>query len=153
MHTPSEADSDEHTEHASSFAKRSKTQSTSIVSCRGAHIGDERQRCSVRGGHCNATVTVNAYGGLVLLKTAVRLGQRLKIKNLNTGEETACVAVDANAGTSEAREVGVEFTADAPKFWRISFPPANWNSRGPEAKRFGQASPVQESGPSLSAKK
>lgn len=100
-----------------------------------------------------ATVTVSAYGGMVLLKTAVRLGQRLKIKNLITGEETACVAVDANAGTSEAREVGVEFAADAPKFWRISFPPANWNSRGPEAKRFGQARPVQESGPSLSAKK
>lgn len=90
------------------------------------------------------TAVVNVHGGLVLLKTAVRQGQRLKIKNLNTDEETQCVAVDANAGSIAAREVGVDFVAAAPRFWRVSFPPADWSSRSPEAKRSGRAGSVQE---------
>jgi hypothetical protein len=100
-----------------------------------------------------STVIVNAHGGLVLVKTAVHLGQQLKIRNLNTGEETSCVAVDANVETGEAREVGMEFAAAAPRFWRISFPPADWNSHSPEAKRFRQTSPAHEAMPLLTVKK
>ena len=91
-----------------------------------------------------ATAVVNSHGGLVLLKTAVRQGQRLKIENLNTDEETLCVAIDGNAGSIAAREVGVEFVTAAPRFWRVTFPPADWSSRSPEAKRSGRAGSVQE---------
>jgi hypothetical protein len=93
------------------------------------------------------TAAVNVHGGLVLLKSAVRQGQRLKMKNLNTDEETQCVAIDANAGSIAAREVGMEFVAVAPRFWGVSFPPVDWSSRSPEAKRFGKASPAQEPPP------
>lgn len=90
------------------------------------------------------TAVVSVHGGLVLLKTAVRQGQRLKIKNLNTDEEIQCVVIDDNAGSIAAREVGVEFAAAAPRFWRVTFPPADWSSRSPEAKRSGRAGSVQE---------
>lgn len=99
------------------------------------------------------TAVVNAHGGLVLLKTAVRQGQRLKIKNLNTDEEAQCIAIEANAGSVAAREIGVEFVAAAPRFWRVSFPPADWSSRSPEAKRFEKTGPVQEPAPPLITKK
>src|SRR5712691_6786194 len=67
------------------------------------------------------TAVVNAHGGVVLLKEAVRQGQRLRVMSQNTGEETACVTVDANVGSYEPREVGIEFVAAAPRFWRVAF--------------------------------
>ena len=99
------------------------------------------------------TVVVSAHGGLVLLKTAVRQGQRLKIRNVNTDEETACIAVEANVASAQTREVGVEFVAPAPRFWRISFPPVDWNSRSPEAKRFGKTASGGETAAPLTLKK
>jgi hypothetical protein len=35
--------------------------------------------------------------------------------------------------------VGIEFDQPSPRSWRISFPPNDWNSRNPEAKRFTSA--------------
>lgn len=99
------------------------------------------------------TVVVSAHGGLVLLKAAIRLEQRLKMLNLNTDEEISCIAIDVAGGSNEMREVGVEFVAPATKFWRVSFPPADWSSRSPEAKRFGQVSPGSENAPPLTLKK
>jgi hypothetical protein len=100
-----------------------------------------------------ATVVVNADGGMVLLKSAVRIGQQLNLRNINTSEDALCVAIDANTGSNEAREVGMEFVAAAPRFWRVSFPPIDWSSRSPEAKRHGNGGPVHEPTPSLAAKK
>jgi hypothetical protein len=98
------------------------------------------------------TAVVSAHGGLVLLKEAVRQGQRLKVRNLNTSEETECITVDANAGSNEPHEVGIEFVAAAPRFWRIAFPPTDWTARSPEAKRFEKDSTVQPT-PAITAKK
>jgi hypothetical protein len=33
-------------------------------------------------------------------------------------------------------EVGIEFIEPAPRFWRVSFPPAGWTSRGAEATGY-----------------
>jgi len=99
------------------------------------------------------TLAVNAHGGLVLLKEAVRQGQRLKVRNLNTTEETACTTVDANAGSNEPREVGIEFVEAAPRFWRIAFPPTDWSARSPEAKRFGKDGEARERTSPITAKK
>jgi len=96
---------------------------------------------------------VNAHGGVVLLKEAVRQGQRLRVMNQNTGEETACVTVDTNAGSYEPREVGIEFVAAAPRFWRVAFPPTDWSARSPEAKRFGKNGAAHETTPPISVKK
>jgi len=36
-------------------------------------------------------------------------------------------------------EIGLEFTAPRPTFWRVAFPPEDWTARSPEAARFPQS--------------
>jgi hypothetical protein len=82
------------------------------------------------------TVVVNAHGALVLLKELVREQQLLRIRNDKTGEEQPCKVVDVGECREGKFEVGIEFIEPAPRFWRISFPPEDWNSNSPEAKRY-----------------
>jgi hypothetical protein len=73
------------------------------------------------------TITVNANGCLVLLAAKVKRGQSLSIVNPQTQEDLACTVIfqgDYNSGKSE---VGLEFSEPSPKFWRIAFPPDNWD--------------------------
>jgi hypothetical protein len=81
------------------------------------------------------TQVVNAHGALIQLREPVVMGQKIKIKNLVTNEEAGCNVVDINPGSAEIPEVGVAFTKPSPSFWRVSFPPEDWNPRNPEAKR------------------
>jgi hypothetical protein len=82
------------------------------------------------------TLIVNAHGALLQLEEPVREGQALSVRNVITGEETPCKVVDLSPGTEGAGEIGVEFIEPNPRFWRVSFPPADWSTRSPEAKRF-----------------
>jgi hypothetical protein len=82
------------------------------------------------------TLIVNAHGALLPLQEPVSEGQALNIKNVVTGEEVACKVVDSNPGGNGLAEIGVEFVQANPRFWRVSFPPADWSARNPEAKRF-----------------
>ena len=87
------------------------------------------------------TLVINAHGALLELHQTVAVGQILRIKHLATGEEMSCRVVDVNPGNT-APEVGVESDEPCARFWRVSFPPADWNPRGPEAKRFEPVPPV-----------
>jgi len=91
------------------------------------------------------TLIVNAHGALMVLREPVGEGQTLAVKNITTGEELACTVVDVNLGPNGVPEIGFEFAKPCPRFWRVSFPPADWSTRSPEAKRFA-------SGPSDVAK-
>jgi len=83
------------------------------------------------------TLVVNAHGALVELREPVLIGQTLRIKNVATNEEIECRVADINPGNTSLPEVGVEFSGTtAAHFWRVSFPPADWSPRSPEAKRF-----------------
>ena len=83
-----------------------------------------------------STRVVNAHGALVQLRERVLLGQALRAKHLMTTEELDCNVVDINKGNSGVTEVGVEFLEACPHFWRVSFPPPDWNPRSLEAKRY-----------------
>jgi hypothetical protein len=85
-----------------------------------------------------STLIVNAYGGLITLKETVLPGQRLSVKSESTGEEILCTVVSVESGSNEVFEVGIEFVRPNAKFWRITFPPADWSPRSPEAKRLGK---------------
>ena len=62
------------------------------------------------------------------------------MRNVTTGEETPCKVVDLNRDTNRVAEVGrVEFAQPNPRFWRVSFPPTDWSTRSPEAKRFASS--------------
>jgi hypothetical protein len=71
---------------------------------------------------------------MILLGLKVSIGQLPALRNSRTRGEVACRVVYLNAYQSEKGEVGVEFIKPFPRFWRISFPPADWATRSPEAK-------------------
>lgn len=90
------------------------------------------------------TLIVNADGALIQLRQAVHVNQPLNLRNMSTGEEEHCTVMDVNDGANGVPEVGVEFAKSNSRFWRVSFPPADWSSRSPEAKRYAsRPNPVQ----------
>lgn len=92
------------------------------------------------------TQVVNAHGALIQLRELVRAGQKLRMKNLTTNEEMTCTVMDISSGSSSIPEIGVAFSEPCARFWRVTFPPEDWNPRSPEAKRLtrdpGHASPA-----------
>ena len=81
------------------------------------------------------TVTVNVHGAMILLGMNVSIGQLLTVRHSGTGEEASCRVVYLSPHQAEKREVGVDFIKPCPGFWRISFPPPDWTTRSPEAKK------------------
>jgi hypothetical protein len=92
------------------------------------------------------TLVVSAHGALIQLREHVLVKQVLQIKNIATGDEVSCTVVDATSGTKEVPEIGIGFSKPSPNFWRVAFPPEDWNPRGPEARhassRDGSQSPT-----------
>jgi hypothetical protein len=91
------------------------------------------------------TSVVNAHGALILLGEKVTLGQSLTIRNLKSNEELRAEVVDVGAPLDGKSEVGIEFLEPSPRFWRIAFPPEDWTTRSPEAKRrtSGPVTPIK----------
>ena len=75
-----------------------------------------------------ATTVVNSAGGLMLTDLSLHQGQQLTITHRTTAEEMAAKVVFLGTGEGNRPQVGFEFVEPAPKFWRISFPPDNWDS-------------------------
>jgi hypothetical protein len=74
------------------------------------------------------TLVVNAHGALIQLATKVSPGQTLSIANLSSGEEVACRVVHSGTMNEEKTEAAVEFVAPAPLFWKVAFPPSDWDA-------------------------
>ena len=72
------------------------------------------------------TLVVNAHGALIRLAMKVQASELLAIKHLNSGEEKQGRVVGVRAEVASQNEVAIEFTAPAPRFWHIDFPPADW---------------------------
>jgi len=94
------------------------------------------------------TLTVNAHGALVLLSLKVEVGQLITLHNSRTEEEARCRVVYISPHQAQKREVCIDFLEPQPRFWLISFLPADWTPKSPEAK--GNTSRYS---PSTSAKK
>jgi hypothetical protein len=102
--------------------------------------------------HTN-TLIVNAHGALLQLREAVHAGQPLNLRNVATGDEEHCTVMDVSAGINGMQEVGVEFAGPNPGFWRVSFPPADWSTRSPEAKHYASSRNADVISPKLPASK
>ncbi len=72
------------------------------------------------------TLVVNAHGAMVALAAKVAKGQTLRVKNRATQEEQACKVVYLGPVSGGKAQVGVDFTSNAPDFWRIAFPAEDW---------------------------
>jgi hypothetical protein len=82
------------------------------------------------------TIVVSAHGALVTLREPVVEGQTLQLKNLSSSQQVPCTVRDVAKLADGSAEVGIEFDSKSERFWHVSFPPADWTPRSPEAKRF-----------------
>ena|SRR5208282_2809496 len=73
------------------------------------------------------TASVNGYGGMVRLKQPVARGQEVLMFNPATEEEVPCTVTYVGQKDRGKTEVGVEFVAPSPRFWKITFPPSDWD--------------------------
>jgi hypothetical protein len=74
------------------------------------------------------TLVINAHGALVMLAARVTMGQKLELKSLTHAEAQTCTVVFVGLTTDGRTQFGVEFTAPAPNFWQIAFPPQDWSA-------------------------
>lgn len=83
------------------------------------------------------TTSVNAHGCMVRLSASVTRSQEVSIINPKTAEELPCTVTYIGQRDGGRTEVGIEFTEPSPVFWRIAFPPEDWDPS--ERKRAGSA--------------
>lgn len=80
------------------------------------------------------TLSINAHGALILLAPKVASGAKVVIKHKKTQEEQECSVVFLGSVRGAKTEIGIEFSAPRPTFWRVAFPPEDWTPRHPEAR-------------------
>lgn len=86
-----------------------------------------------------ATVSVNAHGGMVRLAAKVVRTQQVSLVNPKTTEEMPCRVIFVGQKENGKTEVGIEFVEPSPLFWRIAFPPEDWDPS--ERKRPASSRP------------
>src|SRR6266566_3647190 len=89
-------------------------------------------------GEMTETLAINAHGALILLNVRVVSGAIIHLKHNMTEEEQGCHVAFLGPVRSGRAEVGVEFNAPRPTFWRVAFPPEDWSPKNPEAKATRQ---------------
>ena len=72
------------------------------------------------------TLVVNAHGALISLTGMVVPRQKLHIQNPNSGQNLECRVVSVKRAPIGPPRVALEFTKATPGFWRLAFPPADW---------------------------
>jgi PilZ domain len=80
------------------------------------------------------TLAISAHGALILLRSRVTSGSKLFLKHKGTQEEQECQVAFLGPVRNGKAEVGLEFAAPRPGFWRVAFPPEDWTRRSPEAR-------------------
>jgi PilZ domain len=79
------------------------------------------------------TVTVNSHGAMILLNAPVKTGQNLLMRHSNAQDEVKAQVIYTGARQAGKTQVGIEFLAPSPRFWRVAFPPDDW-TRAQESK-------------------
>jgi hypothetical protein len=74
------------------------------------------------------TLTVLPNGAIINLTAVVALEEELILVNNKTGEQVGCRVVAMTNGDGSRKHVEIEFKQASPRFWRITFPPADWSS-------------------------
>jgi PilZ domain len=85
------------------------------------------------------TISVSAHGCMVRVANPIARGQEISVVNKKTAEELPCTVTFLGQRDSGKTEVAVEFAEPSPLFWRIAFPPEDWDPS--ERKRSGGPRP------------
>ncbi len=80
------------------------------------------------------TLAINAHGALILLNARLTSGAVVHMKHNKTEEEQECQVAFLGPVRGGKAEIGLEFTAPRPTFWRVAFPPEDWTPKSPEAR-------------------
>jgi hypothetical protein len=56
------------------------------------------------------------------------------MRHNKTEEEQECHVAFLGPVRGGKAEIGLEFTAPRPAFWRVAFPPEDWTPKSPEAR-------------------
>jgi len=80
------------------------------------------------------TLAINAHGALVLLTARLTSGGVVHMRHNKTEEEQECHVAFLGPVRGGKAEIGLEFTAPRPAFWRVAFPPEDWSPKNPEAR-------------------
>jgi PilZ domain len=91
------------------------------------------------------TISVSAHGCMVRVATPLARNQEIAIVNTKTAEELPSSVTFIGQKDNGKTEVGVEFAEPSPLFWRIAFPPEDWDPS--ERKRSGTPRPATPSAP------
>jgi hypothetical protein len=73
------------------------------------------------------TISVNANGCMVKLGSHLSHAQHVSIINPKTAEELPCKVSYVGQRDGKKIEIGLEFSEPSPLFWRIAFPPEDWD--------------------------
>jgi hypothetical protein len=71
-----------------------------------------------------STASVNDHGAMLLCSRSLATDTQVQIERTN--QKQPCRVVRAPIESAEGFLIPVEFTAAAPGFWGITFPPTNW---------------------------
>ena len=82
------------------------------------------------------TLAINAHGALVQLHVRLTSGGKVLMQHKQTQEEQECQVVFLGPVRSGKAEIGLEFSAPRPTFWRVAFPPEDWSPKHPEARNL-----------------
>jgi hypothetical protein len=74
------------------------------------------------------TLVISAHGALIPLTDMVAPRQRLRMQNRNSGENLECRVVSVKKPPLGPPTVAVEFAKATPGFWRVAYPPPDWNT-------------------------
>jgi PilZ domain len=76
------------------------------------------------------TQVVNAHGGLLRMREHLHVGQSFLLNNPGNSMDISCHVVRTEEEGMEFYKVAFEFDRPAPKFWPVTFPPADWSASG-----------------------
>ena len=80
------------------------------------------------------TLAVSAHGALILATSRVTSGAKVLVQHKRTEEEQECQVAFLGPVRGGKAEIGLEFSAPRPTFWRVAFPPEDWTPKHPEAR-------------------
>ena len=74
------------------------------------------------------TQMVNAHGGCLELPVRLLANQKITLVNPQTRNAAGCRVVRVEKESEASYPTSFEFDEPNPRFWPISFPPADWES-------------------------
>jgi PilZ domain-containing protein len=73
------------------------------------------------------TISISANGCMVMMSARLVRAQEITLLNPKTVEELPCTVAFLGRTVQGKTEVAFEFSEPSPLFWRIAFPPEDWD--------------------------